>query len=239
VRLEGGAIRTLAFSPDLELLAVLQDTTLTLLDVNDGSTVAEFDLGESHRSMVFAASGRLFIGSDSGVLRQVASDADGVWTMQRLWQGGRPINQLAHSRRGDHLVIVDDTGAAKQFMLAEGHIGELELQFPGPVEDIVFARSGARAYFRTARWVHRVSVSASGLRWVDGVFAPQPLQGARIVFGEGDAARRVYLPAARNGVVELVELAFPGASQPGLLGNFKELLGEWRARLGVEVAPAD
>ena len=239
VRLEGDAIRALAFSPDLELLAVLQDATLTLLDVNDGSTVAEFDLGESHRSMVFAASGRLFIGSDSGVLRQVATDAEGVWTMQRLWQGGRPINQLAHSRRGDHLVIVDDTGAAKQFMLAEGHIGELELQFQGPVEDIVFARSGARAYFRTARWVHRVSVSASGLRWIDGVFAPQPLQGARIVFGEGDAARRVYLPAAHNGVVELVELAFPGALQPGLLGNYKELLGEWRARLGIEVAPAD
>ena len=87
--------------------------------------------------------------------------------------------------------------------------------------------------------MHRVSVSASGLRWIDGVFAPQPLQGARVEFGEGDAARRAYLPAARNGVVELVELAFPGALQPGLLGNYQELLGEWRARLGVGVAPAD
>ena len=62
----------------------------------------------------------------------------------------------------------------------------------------------------------------------------KPLQGARIVFGDGDAARRAYMPAARNGVVELVELAFPGSSQPGLLGNYLELLGEWRVRLGMQ-----
>ena len=71
------------------------------------------------------------------------------------------------------------------------------------------------------------------------MFAPQPLQGARIVFGDGDAARRAYLPAARNGVVELVELAFPGSSQPGLLGNYEELLDEWRGRLGMQQAAAD
>ena len=82
-------------------------------------------------------------------------------------------------------------------------------------------------------------LSANGLRWIDAVFAPQPLQGARIVFGDGDAARRAYLPAARNGVVELVELAFPGSSQPGLLGNYEELLDEWRGRLGMQQAAAD
>ena len=233
-RLEGDDIRALAFSPDLAVLAALQSSTLTLLDINDGKTVAEFDLGEPHRSMEFAVGGRLFAGSDSGVLRQVASDADGAWTMQRLWQGTRPVDQLAHSHRGDYLIIVDDAGAASQFMLAEGNIGELQLEFPGPVEDIEFARNGARAYFRTARWVHRVSVSPSGLRWIDAVFAPPPLQGAGIVFGDGDAARRAYMPAARNGVVELVELAFPGSSQAALLGNYEELLGEWRARLGTQ-----
>ena len=238
-RVEGDEIRNLAFAPDLQVLAVLQSATLTLLSIEDGSILAEFDLGEPHRSMAFAASGRLFVGSDSGVLRQVASDTEGAWTMQRLWQGARPIDQLAHARRGDYLIIVDDTGAASQFLLAEGHIGELQLEFPGPIEDIVFARSGARSYFRTARWVHRVSLSANGLRWIDAVFAPQPLQGARIVFGDGDAARRAYLPAARNGVVELVELAFPGSSQPGLLGNYEELLGQWRGRLGIQQAGAD
>lgn len=239
IRMEGDVIRDLAFSPELPVLAVLQGSTVTLLDVIDGATVAEFDLGEQHRSMEFAVAERLFVGSDSGVLSQVSSDPDGAWTLQRLWQGNRPIDQLAHSPRGDYLIIVDDAGAASQLLLGEGHIGELTLALPGPVEDIVIARSGARAYFRTARWVHRVSLSATGLRWIDAVFAPKPLQGARIVFGDGKTTKRAYLPAARNGVVELVELAFPGASQPGLLGNYEELLGEWRSRLGVQQAPAD
>jgi WD40 repeat protein len=239
VRMEGDAIRGLAFSPDLQVLAVLQGSALTLINASDGSREAEFDLGEQHRSMEFAASGRVFVGSDSGVLRQVLSDADGAWTLQRLWQGDRPIDQLAHSRRGDYLIIVDDAGAASQFLLAEGHIGQQQLEFPGPVEDIVLSRGGARAFFRTARWVHRVSLSANGLRWIDGVLAPKPLQGARIVFGDGNSSKRVYLPAARNGIVELVELAFPGSSQPGLLGNYEELLGEWRARLGMQPAPSD
>jgi WD40 repeat protein len=239
VRMEGDAIQDLAFSPDLQVLAVLQGSALTLINASDGLREAEFDLGEQHRSMEFAASGRVFVGSESGVLRQVSSDADGAWTLQRLWQGDRPIDRLAHSRRGDYLVIVDDVGAARQFLLAEGHIGQQQLEFAGPVEDIVLSRSGARAFFRTARWVHRVSLSANGLRWIDGVLAPKPLQGARIVFGDGNSSKRVYLPAARNGIVELVELAFPGSSQPGLLGNYEDLLGEWRARLGVQPVHSD
>ena len=233
VRLDGDSIAGMAFSPDMEVLAVLQAATLTMLDTGTGTTLAEFDLGEPHRSMEFAAAGRLFTGSEDGVLRQVVRDPDGAWTMQRLWQGARPIDQLVHSPRGDYLVMVDDAGVANQFLLAEGNIGELELEFPGAVEDIVLARNGSRAYFRTARWVHRVSLSPTGLRWIDGVFAPTPLHGARIVFGTGDAARRAYLPAARHGFVELVELAFPGSSQPGLLGNYEALLEEWRTRLGM------
>ena len=239
VRMEGDAIQGLAFSPDRRVLAVLQGSTLTLINASEGSLEAEFDLGEQHRSMEFAASGRVFVGSDSGVLRQVSNDADGVWKLQRLWQGDRPIDQLAHAQRGDYLIIVDDVGAASQFLLAEGHIGQLELEFPGPVEDIKLSRSGAHAYFRTARWVHRVSLSPNGLRWTDAVLAPKPLQGARMVFGDGNASKHIYLPAARNGIVELVELGFPGSSQPGLLGNYEELLGEWRARLGMRPVPLD
>ena len=88
--------------------------------------------------------------------------------------------------------------------------------------------------FRTARWVHKVTLSAHGLRWIDSVFAPKPLQGSRIVFGDGDSANKAYLPAARNGFVELVELGFPGSSHPGLFGSRHDLLNEWRQRLGLE-----
>jgi len=232
-RIEGDAVSRLAFSPGAELLAVLKGAALMLLSTDDGSVVTEFDLGEPQQSLVFATDDRIFVGSEGGVLRQIEMDADGAWSMQHLWQGVRAIRQLALSPRGNYLVLVDDQGLASQFMLAEGHLGEQTLQFPGPVEEVAFGRSGSRALFRTARWVHRVSLSSSGLHWIDAAFAPKPLQGARIVFGTGDAARRAYLPAARNGFVELVELAFPGTAQPGLFGNREELLAEWRARLGV------
>ena len=138
------------------------------------------------------------------------------------------------SPRGEYLVLVDDAGLASQFILAEGRLGSQVLQFPRPVEEIAFGHSGARAYFRTARWTHRVSLGVNGLHWVDSAFSPKPLNGARIVFGAAgsDTANRAYLPAARNGFVELVELGFPGSAAPGLFGNREELLSEWRQRLG-------
>ena len=233
------AVIGLGYSPDASLIAALRSSALTLLDAASGEVVVEFDLGDLHDSMVFGTNDRIFVGSESGVLRQVIRDADGSWTVQQLWRGERPIRQLAQPPRGNYLVIVDDTGTASLFVLSAGEIGEQVLEFPGPVEEISFGQSSSRAWFRTARWVHRVSLSAEGLRWNDSVFAPKPLQGARIVFGAGDAANKAYLPAARGGFVELVELAFPGSSQAGLFGNRQDLLDEWRARLGLELPPAE
>ena len=236
-RMEGDAVSGIAFSPDASLLTVLRGSSLSLLDVTSGDTVVEFDLGESHASHVFAADDRIFVGSESGVLRQIVRDGDGTWSMQQFWRGERPIRQLAQTPRGNYLVIVDDLGTARLFALAAGEIGERIIEFPGPVEEVAFGSSNSRAWFRTARWVHRVSLSSNGLHWIDSVFAPKPLQGAGIVFGAGDNANRAYLPAARNGFVELVELAFPGASQPGLFGNRQDLLTEWSTRLGYEPQP--
>ena len=235
-RLEGNPVSDLTFSPDSGLLAVLRGGILTLLETGDGSVAAEFELGELHISQAFAADDRLLIGSEAGNLRQVSRDADGAWSLQQLWQGARPIRLLAHSPRGDNLVMVDDTGRASLFVLDEGHIGEQVLEFPSAVQEVAFGITSSRALFRTARWVHRVSISVNGLHWVDSVFAPQPLPGGHIVFGMGNEARRAYLPVARNGVVELVELGFPGSSQVSLLGNRSDLLDEWRARLGYSVA---
>ena len=232
--IEGDVVENLVFSPDGAVLAVLQGTSLGLLSVENGSVVAEVELGELHESVAFAPDGRLYAGGDSGVLRVVSQDGEGNWSMQQLWQGASAIRQIAVSPRGEFLVLVDDTGRASQFMLAEGRVGDQVLQIPGPVEEIAFGHSGARAYFRTARWTHRISLGINGLHWVDSVFSPKPLNGARIVFGPAgsDTANRAYLPAARNGFIELVELGFPGATSPGLFGNRVELLAEWRPRLG-------
>ena len=233
-QIPGDAIKDLAFSPDGAVLAVHKATGLDLLNTEDGSTGAEFEPGETLVSLAFAPDGRLYAGGINGVLRVISRDGDGNWSMQQLWQGTSAIQQLAVSPRGEYLVLVDDTGLASQFILAEGRLGSQALQIPGPVEEIAFGSSGARAYFRTARWTHRVSLGVNGLHWVDSAFSPKPLNGARIVFGPAgsDTANRAYLPAARNGFVELVELGFPGSTSPGLFGNREELLAEWRGRLG-------
>ncbi|MCG8369382.1 MAG: WD40 repeat domain-containing protein, partial [Proteobacteria bacterium] len=236
--LEGDPIRRLSFSPSAARLAVLRGTNLALLEVSDGTIAGELELGEVHRSLAFVDDDRLLVGSDSGSLRRLRRDADGNWSMRRMWQGKNAITRLGVSPRGDQLVLVDASGTASQFVLAEGRIGEQTLTLPGPIEEVAFNRGGSRAYLRTARWTHRASLSTDGLVWVDSVFSPKPLNGAGIVFGppDTDTANRAFLPAARNGFVEMVELPFPGSSHPGLFGGSRELLAEWRRRLGYAAA---
>jgi WD40 repeat protein len=232
--IEGEAIDKMLFSPDASLLAILQGSTLGLYQVVDGSLTAEFEFGEPDYSLAFATSDRIYAGGANGTLEAISHDGDGVWSRQSLWQGTSAIQRLAASPRGRYLVLVDDKGIASQFVLAEGHLSEGTIELAGPVEEITFEHSGSRAFFRTARWTHRASLGIDGLHWVNSVLSPKPLNGARIVLGpEGsDTANRAYLPAARNGFIELVELGFAGSTSPGVLGNKDELLSEWRIRLG-------
>ena len=234
VDIEGDSVDDLVFSPDAGMLAVLNGTVLDLFRVGDGSSVAKFEFGELRGSIAFVSDDSIYVGGDSGILRVISRDGDGAWTTQQLWQGDNAIRLLAASPSGRYLVLVDEAGFASQLILSEGRVSGPALELPGAVEEIAFGYSGARAYFRTARWTHRVSLGVNGLHWVDSVFSPKPLNGARIVFGPSgsDTANRAYLPAAGNGFIELVELGFPGSSNPGLFGNREELLAEWRQRLG-------
>ena len=110
---DGDVITTLSFSPDGGLLAVLQGSSVTLLDSTDGSVVAEMELGESHRGLAFSNNDQIYVGGESGALRLIVRDADSAWSTQQLWQGSRPIRQLEASPRGEYLIIVDDAGACQ------------------------------------------------------------------------------------------------------------------------------
>ena len=237
----GARVTRMVFSPDSSLLGVLNYDRVWLLDVNSGELLAQFELGESHAGIVFATNTQLYVGGDSGALRLINHGADGKWVLQKLWEAGAPIRWLEASPRGDYLVLVDENNLARQFVLAEGQLAEATLQLPSPVIDVTFSRN--KVFFRTSRWVHRASSSTRGLAWQDSVFGPKALHGARTVSGNpGDnryTGSRAYVPAVRNGFVELVELGFSGSSNQGLFGNKNELLTEWLPRLqSATVLPA-
>ncbi|MGB5722042.1 MAG: AAA-like domain-containing protein [Woeseiaceae bacterium] len=233
----GAAVTRMVFSPDSSTLAVLNDDRVWLLEAQTGELLAQFELGESHAGIAFAKNRQLFLGGESGALHLLNKGDDEKWTLQLLWQGAAPVRWLEAAPGGEYLVFVDDDNLARQFILEDGQIAPATLQLPSPVIDVSFSRN--RVLFRTSRWFHRASSSRNGLIWQDGVFGPTVVHGARVVVGGPDGRDRTYVPAVRNGLVELVELGFRGSSGPGLFGSKDELLNTWRSRLQSAAASDD
>ena len=123
-----------------------------------------------------------------------------------------------------------------------GDIGDNVLQLPSPVEEVVFAPGGTRVFFRTTRWLHRVSSTESGLHWDDAILVPPTLAGARMLFGDPreDAAllwgSKIFLPVPTDEFLQLQEVDFATTAGTGLFGNREQLLKEWRGRLGLALA---
>ncbi len=237
----GAAVTRMVFSPDSSLLGVLNGDRVWLLTVSSGELLARFELGETHAGIAFATEDQLYVGGESGSLRLVSRGPDGKWILQKLWEAAAPIRWLEASPRGDYLVLVDANNLARQFILAEGRLADASLRLPSPVLDVTFSRN--RVLFRTSRWVHRASSSGRGLVWQDSAFGPKALRGAKTVTGNPELnakmGGRLFVPAVRNGFVELVELGFRGSSAPGLFGSRDELLQEWLPRLeSATVLPA-
>ena len=230
----GGAIAALEFSPDASMLAAVNATRVVLLDTETGDEIVEFPLGEPHAGAAFANDGRLYLGSNSGVLSVASRDASGVWSLQQRWQGASAIKWLRAAPRGNHLVLVDQDNLAQQFNLEEGRIGSLSVSLPDNVEDVTFNPAGSRIYFRTARWIHRASSSTNGLIWLDAIFGPRPVQrGSVVVSSSTSAGNEIHLPVVRAGSVSLARLRFESSETPGLFGNRDKLIQEWRDRLGM------
>ncbi len=233
----GPPISRIEFSPDGGFIGLLSGSRVFVIDIGAGTVVSEHGFGSAYTSLTFAAEDRLFLGGDDGTVQLLARSVGGNWNMQQVWQGPVGIRLLRAAPNGDFLIVVDEDNLASQFRLSEGRIGDATLQLPSDVQEITFGTSGARVYFTTSRWVHQASSSNSGLNWIDALFVPRPLLGAGIVHGNGlpDSGRKraVYLPIAKNGYIEIVELNFSGSSSAGLFGNGNELLQEWGDRLNA------
>ena len=234
IEISGAPVSHIAFSPNAEYLGLLSGSRVSVVDVSNGTMVAEYDTGDIFSGLTFAAGDSLYLGSDNGSLQLLSRGADNNWNMLQVWQGPAGIRVLQASPRGDFLILIDETNLASQLMLAESRIGDATLQLPSKVQEVVFDANGTRAYFRSSRWVHRASLSTNGLIWTDALFVPRPLNGAGIVYGDGAtdsrAGHRLFLPTPKNGYIEIVELNFGGSSSTGLFGGREELLEEWRDR---------
>lgn len=122
--------------------------------------------------------------------------------------------------------------------MAGNQPGELSIQLPSPIEDVVFSPGGSRVLLRSARWVHRVGASSNGLIWLDAMFVPQALGGARIVFPADDRSRggvgkAFHLPVAQDGAAHVPLFRFGDTEGPGLFGNKDELIATWWRRLAI------
>lgn len=240
IYISGPPVSQMLFSPDASHLAWSNGNRLSILNVASGKTVAQFESTSDFKGLAFAGEDQLYVGNANGSLQLLDRSATDSWEMQQVWQGPESIKLLCASPRGTYLILVDQKNLARQFILSDGKIGDATLQLPSDVHEVVFDLHGSRAYFRTARWVHRASSSNSGLLWVDALFVPRALRGAGIVYGNGSAqfntGHRIYLPVAGNAFVELAELNFAKSAasvEIGLFGNRQELLQDWRSRLSA------
>ncbi|HNP36716.1 MAG TPA: AAA-like domain-containing protein [Woeseiaceae bacterium] len=233
--LPGSPIQNIAFSPDGELLGILVNNRVHILATSNGATVLDLELGTTHTAIAFRDANSLYVGSESGAVKIISRDSVTGWNVQHMWQGDSAIRYLVASPRGDVLLVVDDDRQVQQFDLKEGRLATMVVTLPSRVHDVVFSPSGSRVLVRTSRWVHRLGSSANGLLWLDAMFVPRPLHGAKIVFGElgqQTNGNDFYLPVARDNGAQLRHFKFDDDQGAGLFGSHESLLRTWQQRLG-------
>jgi hypothetical protein len=245
VRISASVVGRMAFSPSGSRLAALAGHRLWVIDTGDGAALAEVELGELHAGVVFAAEDQIYMGGESGALRNLASDISGGWHLRNVWQGQLPIRNLGISPNRRQLLIVDAQHVAQVLNIGDGRIGTATLSLPEAVTDILFSPAESRVLLRTARWIHRAGVSPAGLIWLDAIRSPKALAGSQMVFdnhvqggGQSGSADdplgdRVMLLTRDAGFPEVAELSFSFSAGPSLYGNKDGLLAEWRPKLGV------
>ena len=242
------AVDHMEFSPSGGRLAILGGRRIWLMEVATGVALADIDLGELHSGIAFADDDRLFLGGESGTLRTLAVDRTGNWNLRNVWAGSAPLRNLEISPRKNLLVIVDATDKAQLLNLESGRIGASGLQLADAVNDLIFSPNETHVLLRTARWIHRASVSPSGLTWLDAVRIPKAMTGSQMVFEPASQSpgplrdtvaaspfgSRVLLLTRDAGFAEVAVVDFDYESGRTVFGSREELLAEWRSKLGIE-----
>lgn len=240
-------IDRMAFSPSSAQLAILSGQRAWIMDVRTGTVLADIELGERHAGLTFAGDGQLYLGSESGTLRNLYADRTGNWHLRNVWQGTAAIRQIEVSVARQQIVIVDSRNEARLLDIASGGIGNTVLSLPDTVTEIAFGRNDARVLFKVGRWIHRAIVSPDGLIWTDAARAPISLAGSKMAFdksGRGTAGSqghpvgtdddRILVLTRDTGFARIAEIHFDYDAGPALFGNRRELIAEWTRKVRGE-----
>jgi WD40 repeat protein len=234
----------MAFSPSGAILAVLGGQRVWLMNTETGSEIASIDLGELHAELVFSADDEIYLGGESGALRNLYPDRTGNWHVRNVWQGGSAIRHLAFAPTRRQILLVD---AARQVLMldpADGQVSAQPFTMPGAVREVAFSPNESRALFRTGRWIHRVLITPTGFLWTNSARAPKAMNGSAMAFdlhpepqrtggvsGGNLSGDSVLILARDTGLITLEEIRFRPVDGPALFGSRSELLREWRERL--------
>ncbi|MDG2375761.1 MAG: AAA-like domain-containing protein [Woeseiaceae bacterium] len=238
----------LEFSPTAGQLAVLGGQRVWLMDAETGAELASVDLGEVHHDIAFATDQTIYLGAESGVLRNLYSDRNGNWHMRNVWQGSDSIHHVEIAAERQNIVLVNSRNEVMLLDSADGRVSSETLTLPSQVEEVAFSPNESRVLFRSGRWIHRALVTPTGLIWTDTARAPKAMNGSGMAFEIGDGSElgqgtnpsgdRVLILARDTGVTELSEVRFNYTDGPSLFGSRNELLHEWKERLeGLELDP--
>ncbi len=234
----------MAFSPSARQLAVLSGQRVWLMDTETGAELASIELGEAHSGLAFSADDQLFLGGESGTLRNIYADPTGNWHLRNVWNGSQAIRNLAVALKRQQIVVVDNLNHVRLLDPRDGQISSAVLKLPGRVSDVAFSPNESRVLFKTGRWIHRALVAPTGLIWTNTVRAPRSMQGSRMVFNsrplvfaaqdgmaDDPPGDRILILATDTGVPKLTEVGFNYSEGPALVGSKASLLGEWTQRL--------
>ena len=237
-------IGRMAFSPTGEMLAVLGGQRVWMMNTETGAEVASIDLGERHTGLQFSADDEIYLGGESGALRNLYPDRTGNWHVRNVWQGDSAIRHLAVAPTRRQILLVDASSRALLLDPADGQVSSQAFQLPGAVRDVAFSPNESRVIFHTGRWLHRVLITPAGFLWTDSARSPKAMHGSTMAFDVRPASRTtggvsggnlsgdsVLILAQNTGVVSLEEIRFRPADGPALFGSRVELLRVWRERL--------
>jgi WD40 repeat protein len=243
-------IERMEFSQSARQLAVLSGQRVWLMDTETGAELTSIDLGETHSDLSFFADNQLYLGGESGALRNLYADPTGNWHLRNVWQGQQAIRNLDIAPTRQQIVLVDALNQVRLLDPNDGKVSSEILQLPDSVTDVAFSPNESRVLFRTGRWIHRALVSPTGLIWTDTARVSKSISGSRMAFsqrantdagtgtGAGDlSGDRVLILATDNGLAKLSEIRFDYSAGPALFGSRNSLLSQWTGKLqGAEVS---